>query len=69
MRRETPIRPRITSFSTLLGFPYLYAFMIETNRLTLGATNRLLRYSLTETLTRTAACGPNEGNTWYFLAP
>lgn len=54
------------SLSTLLTLPYLNAVINETNRLTFGVTNRLARYSPTETLSYTASYGPNKGTTYVF---
>ncbi|CAK3804113.1 cytochrome P450 [Lecanosticta acicola] len=56
------------SLSELLRLPYLNAVILETNRLTFGVTNRMIRYSPTETLTYTASYGPNKGQT-YVLPP
>ncbi|KAF7195672.1 Cytochrome P450 monooxygenase [Pseudocercospora fuligena] len=54
------------TLSTLLALPYLNAILMETNRLTFGVTNRMLRYSPTETLTYTASYGPHKGQTYVF---
>lgn len=56
------------SLATLLTLPYLSAVINETNRLTFGVTNRLARYSPTETLSYTASYGPHKGTT-YTLPP
>ena len=56
------------SLSQLLALPYLNAVINETNRLTFGVTNRMLRYSPTETLTYTSTYGPHKGTT-YTLPP
>ena len=55
------------SLNNLLALPYLNAVIHETNRLTFGVTNRMLRYSPTETLKYTASYGPHKGTT-YVLA-
>ena len=54
------------SLTELLQLPYLNAVMLETNRLTFGVTNRMTRYSPTETLTYTASYGRNKGTTYTF---
>ena len=56
------------SLSHLLALPYLNAVINETNRLTFGVTNRMLRHSPSETLTYTARYGPHKGIT-YTLPP
>lgn len=50
----------------LLGLPYLTATIQETNRLTFGVTNRMLRYSPTEALSYTATHGPHKGKSYVF---
>ncbi|KAK4505775.1 hypothetical protein PRZ48_003740 [Zasmidium cellare] len=54
------------SLKTLLKLPYLNAVVTETNRLSFGVTNRLARYSPTETLSYTASYGPHKGTTYTF---
>ncbi|KAK3617541.1 hypothetical protein LTR56_025215 [Elasticomyces elasticus] len=53
---------------SLTALSYLGAVIHEANRLSFGVTNRMRRYSPTETLAYTASYGPNEGTT-YALPP
>ncbi|KAK3072010.1 hypothetical protein LTR53_007598 [Teratosphaeriaceae sp. CCFEE 6253] len=52
------------TLSSLLSLPYLGAVIHEANRLSFGVTNRMRRYSPTQTLTYTASYGPHHGTTY-----
>ncbi|SMR43603.1 unnamed protein product [Zymoseptoria tritici ST99CH_1A5] len=65
--RQTSQHPdQPVPLTTLLTLPYLNAVITEANRLSFGVTNRIVRYSPTETLSYTASSGPHKGTNYVF---